>query len=130
MIRRPPRSTRTDTLFPYTTLFRSDELADLFRDRGFRGAADRGRHPLLPHPDRGEHPPPRRTARHDRRSLGRPRARMVDLIAAAGIYFRLHPRSPRSRRQAIGRAAVRVRVRKYVENTVVAEPLTKKKHNT
>src|SRR3546814_4965452 len=26
MIRRPPRSTRTDTLFPYTTLFRSVEL--------------------------------------------------------------------------------------------------------
>src|SRR3546814_14638867 len=25
MIRRPPRSTRTDTLFPYTTLVRSDE---------------------------------------------------------------------------------------------------------
>src|SRR3546814_6629688 len=25
MIRRPPRSTRTDTLFPYTTLFRSQE---------------------------------------------------------------------------------------------------------
>src|SRR3546814_5217040 len=29
MIRRPPRSTRTDTLFPYTTLFRSvDEVDD------------------------------------------------------------------------------------------------------
>src|SRR3546814_1434151 len=28
MIRRPPRSTRTDTLFPYTTLFRSAELLD------------------------------------------------------------------------------------------------------
>src|SRR3546814_1286568 len=26
MIRRPPRSTRTDTLFPYTTLFRSSSL--------------------------------------------------------------------------------------------------------
>src|SRR3546814_147768 len=26
MIRRPPRSTRTDTLFPYTTLFRSDRV--------------------------------------------------------------------------------------------------------
>src|SRR3546814_2484907 len=26
MIRRPPRSTRTDTLFPYTTLFRSNAL--------------------------------------------------------------------------------------------------------
>src|SRR3546814_15534854 len=25
MLRRPPRSTRTDTLFPYTTLFRSSE---------------------------------------------------------------------------------------------------------
>src|SRR3546814_21055557 len=28
MIRRPPRSTRTDTLFPYTTLFRSVSLRD------------------------------------------------------------------------------------------------------
>src|SRR3546814_20863043 len=27
MIRRPPRSTRTDTLFPYTTLFRSEAVA-------------------------------------------------------------------------------------------------------
>src|SRR3546814_9369823 len=31
MIRRPPRSTRTDTLFPYTTLFRSLPGADLGR---------------------------------------------------------------------------------------------------
>src|SRR3546814_8971861 len=42
MIRRPPRSTRTDTLFPYTTLFRS-------------GAADDGRPafgvPSDPQPD-------------------------------------------------------------------------------
>src|SRR3546814_5435305 len=29
MIRRPPRSTRTDTLFPYTTLFRSGHLLDV-----------------------------------------------------------------------------------------------------
>src|SRR3546814_4901560 len=28
MIRRPPRSTRTDTLFPYTTLFRSPVACD------------------------------------------------------------------------------------------------------
>src|SRR3546814_15855220 len=28
MIRRPPRSTRTDTLFPYTTLFRSLDFVD------------------------------------------------------------------------------------------------------
>src|SRR3546814_6880725 len=32
MIRRPPRSTRTDTLFPYTTLFRST-VQSLFRRR-------------------------------------------------------------------------------------------------
>src|SRR3546814_12321139 len=30
MIRRPPRSTRTDTLFPYTTLFRSEDFLYLF----------------------------------------------------------------------------------------------------
>src|SRR3546814_13796435 len=30
MIRRPPRSTRTDTLFPYTTLFRSPTLCALY----------------------------------------------------------------------------------------------------
>src|SRR3546814_1375927 len=35
MIRRPPRSTRTDTLFPYTTLFRSSqELAAACRQLG------------------------------------------------------------------------------------------------
>src|SRR3546814_4195345 len=31
MIRRPPRSTRTDTLFPYTTLFRSPRVAHAAR---------------------------------------------------------------------------------------------------
>src|SRR3546814_14968574 len=34
MIRRPPRSTRTDTLFPYTTLFRSPGRARRARLRG------------------------------------------------------------------------------------------------
>src|SRR3546814_9511112 len=32
MIRRPPRSTRTDTLFPYTTLFRSAEANERFTE--------------------------------------------------------------------------------------------------
>src|SRR3546814_11373084 len=35
MIRRPPRSTRTDTLFPYTTLFRS--AAKRFLGKALRG---------------------------------------------------------------------------------------------
>src|SRR3546814_15354200 len=59
MIRRPPRSTRTDTLFPYTTLFRSPGAQapcrgdfpardDFWRDRSQQrrtsgaGASDRG----------------------------------------------------------------------------------------
>src|SRR3546814_1469439 len=33
MIRRPPRSTRTDTLFPYTTLFRSNYILDANVDK-------------------------------------------------------------------------------------------------
>src|SRR3546814_7480452 len=49
MIRRPPRSTRTDTLFPYTTLFRSDRRpsnrADLRRARTVRRTADRAARP-------------------------------------------------------------------------------------
>src|SRR3546814_11437999 len=40
MIRRPPRSTRTDTLFPYTTLFRSDAAAVAAHDAAGRGPAD------------------------------------------------------------------------------------------
>src|SRR3546814_12404806 len=39
MIRRPPRSTRTDTLFPYTTLFRSMTA---------QSAAERGAHADTP----------------------------------------------------------------------------------
>src|SRR3546814_2158252 len=39
MIRRPPRSTRTDTLFPYTTLFRSRRIGNRRGDQG----ADRKR---------------------------------------------------------------------------------------
>src|SRR3546814_14260306 len=31
MIRRPPRSTRTDTLFPYPTLFRSDDIHHVYQ---------------------------------------------------------------------------------------------------
>src|SRR3546814_5407966 len=47
-IRRPPRSTRTDTLFPYTTLFRSSALIrrrtwSQFRQSDTVGVPDTGR---------------------------------------------------------------------------------------
>src|SRR3546814_5296399 len=47
MIRRPPRSTRTDTLFPYTTLFRSrggdghhDDVEELVGSQGVEAGSD------------------------------------------------------------------------------------------
>src|SRR3546814_13251996 len=39
MIRRPPRSTRTDSLFPYTTLFRSDLASDFALSETFFAAS-------------------------------------------------------------------------------------------
>src|SRR3546814_13792081 len=64
MIRRPPRSTRTDTLFPYTTLFRS--ACGRCGGRGRRGYRERRlgegscepavQHPASLFPDRGEGP--------------------------------------------------------------------------
>src|SRR3546814_2587969 len=54
MIRRPPRSTRTDTLFPYTTLFRSvvdvESIAKMARESGalvYLDAVHAGPHRLL-----------------------------------------------------------------------------------
>src|SRR3546814_18365434 len=43
MIRRPPRATRTDTLFPYTTLFRSVDIIPRFRDPRHRTVPDAAR---------------------------------------------------------------------------------------
>src|SRR3546814_2049917 len=40
MIRRPPRSTRTDTLFPYTTLFRSPDRACRAKSAPLKQAVD------------------------------------------------------------------------------------------
>src|SRR3546814_12141948 len=69
MIRRPPRSTRTDTLFPYTTLFRSPpQLRQIYRARyraGLLGPALCWR--AVQFAADGER-------RHPRRAAGRPRA--------------------------------------------------------
>src|SRR3546814_15050304 len=92
MIRRPPRSTRTDTLFPYTTLFRSDDDERVrARRRAKARAGDRagfacchGR-PGRPDPDaaqlagqrdqvyRAGRANPRRGQAHSRPGVGPPR---------------------------------------------------------
>src|SRR3546814_10705401 len=66
MIRRPPRSTRTDTLFPYTTLFRSPD-ADLLRDDLARLPARR----LLAESDRRSPAPCARHGHGDRGDVAR-----------------------------------------------------------
>src|SRR3546814_20806855 len=68
MIRRPPRSTRTDTLFPYTTLFRSSVRPS------FSPAGQKYK-PNLPHPraktrgsfERSENPAPSQSDRKSTR---------------------------------------------------------------
>src|SRR3546814_13653231 len=49
MIRRPPRSTRTDTLFPYTTLFRSEAVGPAIADSR-KGAQRMGDQHIFPAP--------------------------------------------------------------------------------
>src|SRR3546814_16071881 len=76
MIRRPPRSTRTDTLFPYTTLFRSSSATirstaktmrrasprSPRRKRARRDDAKRSPRPTTADPDQGRARPRKRDA--------------------------------------------------------------------
>src|SRR3546814_11918299 len=86
MIRRPPRSTSTDTLVPYTTLFRARLVAQLVgvhRDEPLRGVAE------------------------DERRLGAPGVRIaVRQLAlgeqAAGLGQRLHDAAVGVARLAVG----------------------------
>src|SRR3546814_1141909 len=74
MIRRPPRTTRTDTLFPYTTLFRS-EKRDLRRRKPFDAEQVPVREKRLCgrcHQDRVIGPPRRRW--QSRRGIDAPRS--------------------------------------------------------
>src|SRR3546814_6479972 len=88
MIRRPPRSTRTDTLFPYTTLFRS--RLGLARRSGQRHQPElqRPRWPDL-------HCPARR--RRPTRRLGRLQAQLsAQLALEREGHLSLHPAKVRA----------------------------------
>src|SRR3546814_17920353 len=106
MRRRPPRSTRTDTLFPYTTLFRSQEPSDP---------------PTQPRQARAAPPAP---------AENHPRARFAE-----GSQKQENRSGKKSRRlhrpiwEQIGRASCRERVCQYVSISVVAVSLKKKQSN-
>src|SRR3546814_6312089 len=84
MIRRPPRSTRTDTLFPYTTLFRSRRIDDHARsDRTLphgRLGADRRSRRDAGHPEFVQ-----RQARSDHRNISRRTLRLDELFTDRAI---------------------------------------------
>src|SRR3546814_6417784 len=121
MIRRPPRYTRTDTLFPYTTLCRSAAvLAIAVKLRACLRSTDRSES-SQPEPLAGR----RRRPRHRRAParLGRPGADR----AAAGDPRRQRPAAAgcRVRRREIGRAHVRTPVTNA--HIVTWSPLDNKK---
>src|SRR3546814_6053438 len=84
MIRRPPRSTRTDTLFPYTTLFRS--LHPLRQE-------PRARYPLsacrpdMGRPDRISTRPGMQLALHGLREIGRAHVELQSLMRISYAVF-------------------------------------------
>src|SRR3546814_5020504 len=80
MIRRPPGSTRTDTLFPYTTLFRSAAGGVHTAKRKQRGQAIRIEHA-------GDQ-------KAQQRTLPRQPAQGAPKIAEAGQIGRAHVRTP------------------------------------
>src|SRR3546814_9071817 len=95
MLRRPPRATRTDTLFPYTTLFRSRRYRPpvhrrLSRDHGDRHPA--ARHPVASPRRAEEHANRaarlcRRAARRSGRRLGRSEEHTSELQSLMRISY-------------------------------------------
>src|SRR3546814_18472351 len=111
MIRRPPRSTRIDTLFPYTTLFRSPLVIDLDpQATASQWAAWRKDAP----PVVIDSAPPRLAAKIEQaRAQG-----------AAFIVIDTPPHAaPAASAPEIGRATSRERVRQHVSLSVVAVSL-------
>src|SRR3546814_17436779 len=108
-IRRPPRSTRTDPLFPYTTLFRSfgsGFFEDAAADRNGRVA--RQDHFVRRALDR-ERLAPREPGDIVARKLGLAR-RLVDFGSRDARGYKPDPRQPLDRKTVVERKRVSVRV--------------------
>src|SRR3546814_14216183 len=144
MIRLPPRSTRTDTLFPYTTLFRSQ--TDLRHTARAAGAGQRTPAGLKTS-DEADHPHMADPAAdHDDPGAGAgvlPALQVDQFRRHGGVrpgrYHRLARRLDRAPLPPVrgimcvpgtelGRATCRERVCQYVETWVVAVSLKKQKN--
>src|SRR3546814_14964175 len=112
MIRRPPRSTRTDTLFPYTTFFRSEQGdAPLLRQLDEMRALDRAfaeQHAIVGE-DRDRNAPDMREAADERAAVIRlelvefaavddARNHLVNVIGRAHVLRKIGRASRRERR--------------------------------
>src|SRR3546814_17430856 len=122
MIRRPPRSTRTDTLFPYTTLFRSlfadrktvaERRVAVLRQRGSRrGQGQRGQSGREMRTS-SHHQSPKH--KHERAVPARCRQGAVFIAAVRPIPLGTNPKPFALQREVkIGRASCRERVSTYV----------------
>src|SRR3546814_13344769 len=110
MIRRPPRSTRTDTLFPYTTLFRAGQQDGHGEHRQRNATAGAGKM-------HGS-----RSPEHDGQQPVILNLECSPGVSPAAIAMRWHVP-----RLEIGRASCRERVCQYVSISVVAVSLKQKK---
>src|SRR3546814_13421154 len=120
MVRRPPRSTRTDTLFPYTTLFRSSvERAGHVRHQ---------QEELVVREHMAAGPARQRTAETVPRLplSGDPAIDGDRIIEGADAVALERGDALHQRHTKIGRASCRARVCQYVEISVVAVSLKKK----
>src|SRR3546814_20710422 len=121
MIRRPPRSTRTDTLFPYTTLFRSNGLALATNWLSSRGRAMLDSEISCRLPNLSPRPSERQRARagaHGSDTL-RPRPPLAPLPVVLGHL----DRAPLATSRAHGRASCRESEWRSGWNSGVAVPL-------
>src|SRR3546814_20853482 len=122
MIRRPPRSTRADTLFPYTTLFRSGDLAHVLAVVGGTGQRDRDRTAIRQRHESLRHPP-----------LAEQRQLRPDGDAAGGIAVkrqRAVGRQYAAGGETLGRATCRARGLQDGLVTVVAVSIPTNRKNT
>src|SRR3546814_15779432 len=118
MIRRPPRSTRTDTLFPYTTLFRSIGR-HIEAMRALRCAVEQ--QPLPEESAHGSFVPPTIIEIDDIAQLRRG-------VFGPVLHVIRFPRAGLDAPVEIGRASFRERVCQSVCISVCAGSLTKKLH--